>query len=104
MEELQGLQCYAVSEHHLTTDKLAVATQSMKVQGYHMDGAAAVATTGHNGEAGTSAGAALALPKRLGMAHVCGKDDWDMPPKGSLGRAAAAWLSIGKGVAFTTAH
>eukprot|EP00959_Pyramimonas_sp_CCMP1952_P062778 1312558-Pyramimonas_sp.AAC.1 len=64
MEEMLEPQCYAVQEHHPATDKLAVVTQSMKMQGYHMGGAAAVATTGPNGEAGTSAGVALAVPKR----------------------------------------
>ncbi|CAK0882196.1 unnamed protein product, partial [Prorocentrum cordatum] len=102
MEEMLEPQCYAVQEHHPATDKLAVVTQSMKMQGYHMGGAAAVATTGPNGEAGTSAGVALAVPKRVGMAYLYGKDDRDISPKASPGTAAAAWPSIGKGAVLAT--
>eukprot|EP00959_Pyramimonas_sp_CCMP1952_P214540 4489904-Pyramimonas_sp.AAC.1 len=67
MEEMQGLQCYAVQERHLNTDKLAVPTQSTKAEGCLMGGAAAVATMGPNGEPGASAGVAVAVPKRVGM-------------------------------------
>ncbi|CAK0855293.1 unnamed protein product [Prorocentrum cordatum] len=104
MEDTQGLQCHAVQGHHLATDKLAVVTQSMQVQGHHMGGAGAAAATGPNGEAGASAGAALAVPRRVGMAHLCGEDDWDISPKAGPGRAAAAWLSIGKGAVLATVY
>eukprot|EP00959_Pyramimonas_sp_CCMP1952_P176797 3695439-Pyramimonas_sp.AAC.1 len=75
---MQGLQCYEVQEHHLNTDKLAVVAQSMQAEGYFMGGAAAVATEGPNGEPGTSAGVAVAVPKSIGMSFVFGKNDWDI--------------------------
>ncbi|CAK0869555.1 unnamed protein product, partial [Prorocentrum cordatum] len=60
-------------ENHLNTDKLAVVTQSMKAEGYLVGGSAAVAATGANGEPGTSAGVAVAVPKRVGMSCLFGK-------------------------------
>jgi len=104
MEEMQGLNCYAVQEHHLNTDKIAVVTQSMKAQGYYMGGAAALNTEGPNGEPGTTAGVAVVVPKRVGMSYLFGKDDWDISPQASPGRAAAAWLSVGKGIVFASVY
>ncbi|CAK0883268.1 unnamed protein product, partial [Prorocentrum cordatum] len=103
-EEMQGLQCYAVQEHHLTTEKLAVVTQSMKAQGRQLGGAAAVATTGPSGEAGTSARVAIAVPKRVGMPYLDGKDGWEISPRSSPGGAAAARLAVGKGVVLATVY
>ncbi|CAK0795265.1 unnamed protein product [Prorocentrum cordatum] len=89
MEEMQGLQSYAVQGHHLNTDKLAVVAQSMK---------------GPNGEPDASAGVAVVVPKRVGMSYVFGKDDWHISPQASPGRAAAAWLSVGRGIVLATVY
>eukprot|EP00959_Pyramimonas_sp_CCMP1952_P252347 5272464-Pyramimonas_sp.AAC.1 len=70
----------------------------MKAQGYQVGGAATVLSTGAAGEAGSSAGVAVAAPRRAGMTCMRGQDKWDRSPKGSPGRAAAAWASVGKGV------
>eukprot|EP00959_Pyramimonas_sp_CCMP1952_P286183 5984582-Pyramimonas_sp.AAC.1 len=56
------LQCYAVQEHRLMDDRIAVVSQSMKVQGYQVGGVAANQTIGPGGEAGTSAGVAVVAP------------------------------------------
>ncbi|CAK0856129.1 unnamed protein product [Prorocentrum cordatum] len=76
-EKLQGtLHCYAVQEHHLAEDKWPVVTQCMNAQGSQLGGAAAAPTTGPAGEAGSSAGDAVPVPKCVGMTYLYGQDKW----------------------------
>ncbi|CAK0878174.1 unnamed protein product, partial [Prorocentrum cordatum] len=98
------LQCYAVQEHRLTGDKIAVVSQSMKAKGYQFGGVAANPTIGPGGEAGTSAGVAVVAPRCIGMTHMFGKEKWDLSPRNSPGMAAAAWLSVGKGIIYATVY
>ncbi|CAK0838233.1 unnamed protein product [Prorocentrum cordatum] len=98
------LQCYAVQEHRLTGDKVAVVSQSMKAQGRQFGGVDANPTIGPGGEAGTSAGVAVATPRCIGMTCMFGKEKWDMSPRNSPGRAAAAWLSVGKGIIYASVY
>ncbi|CAK0838315.1 unnamed protein product, partial [Prorocentrum cordatum] len=106
IENAEGglLQCYAVQEHRLTGDKIAVVSQSMKAKGYQFGGAEANPTIGPGGEAGTSAGVAVAVPRCIGMTYMFGKEKWDLSPRNSPGRAAAAWLSVGKGIIYATVY
>ncbi|CAK0818028.1 unnamed protein product [Prorocentrum cordatum] len=98
------LQCYAVQEHRLTDDRIAVVSQSMKVQGYQFGGVAANPTIGPGGEAGASAGVALVTPRCIGMTYLYGKEKWDLSPRNSPGRAVAAWLSVGKGIIYASVY
>ncbi|CAK0863259.1 unnamed protein product [Prorocentrum cordatum] len=106
IENAEGglLQCYTVQEHRLTGDKIAVVSQSMKAKGYQFGGVEANPTIGPGGEAGTSAGAAVAVPRCIGMTYMFGKEKWDLSPRNSPGRAAAAWLSVGKGIIYATVY
>ncbi|CAK0809345.1 unnamed protein product, partial [Prorocentrum cordatum] len=70
------LQCYAVQEHRLTGDKIAVVSQSMKAKGYQF--------------------------WCIGMTYTFGKEKRDLSPRNSPGRAAAAWLSVGKGIIYAS--
>ncbi|CAK0822508.1 unnamed protein product, partial [Prorocentrum cordatum] len=106
IEHAEGglLQCYAVQEHRLTGDRIAVVSQSMKAKGCQFGGAEANPTIGPGGEAGTSAGVAVVVPRCIGMTYMFGKEKWDLSPRNSPGRAAAAWLSVGKGIIYATVY
>ncbi|CAK0848368.1 unnamed protein product [Prorocentrum cordatum] len=104
-ENVHGaLQRYAVQGHHLADDKWPAVRRAMKAQGCQVGGAAAVSTTPAAGEAGSSAGAAVAVPRCAGMTCMYGQDKWGISPKGSPGRAAAAWASAGKGVVIASMY
>ncbi|CAK0864356.1 unnamed protein product, partial [Prorocentrum cordatum] len=93
----QQKHIYAFQEHRLKEDQWAGVTHSMRQRGYQVGGAVAVPTLGPMGEPGTSAGVGIAVPNRIGMAYVCGQTSWDWSPRGSPGRAAAAWVAVGRG-------
>eukprot|EP00959_Pyramimonas_sp_CCMP1952_P035760 748827-Pyramimonas_sp.AAC.1 len=38
------------------------------------------------------------------MTYMFGKEKWDLSPRNSPGRAAAAWLSVGKGIIYATVY
>ncbi|CAK0804411.1 unnamed protein product, partial [Prorocentrum cordatum] len=98
------LQCYAVQEHRLMDDRIAVVSQSMKVQGYQFGGVAANQTIGPGGEAGTSAGVAVVAPRCIGMTYLYGKEKWDLSPRNSPGGAVAAWLAVDKGIIYASVY
>ncbi|CAK0843011.1 unnamed protein product, partial [Prorocentrum cordatum] len=106
IENAEGglLQCYAVQEHRPTGDKIAVVSQSMKAKGHQFGGVETNPTIGSGGEAGTSAGVAGVAPRCIGMTYMFGKEKWDLSPRNSPGRAAAAWLSVGKGIIYATVY